>query len=50
MLADERIIRAEASNKYWKTHEFDIVNCKFYDQCKETVYEAGRKEEQKIHG
>jgi len=32
VLADERIIRADAANKYWDNHSFDIVNCKFYDK------------------
>jgi len=50
VVADEQILRGEAANKYWKTHTFDIVNCKFYDADKETEFEKARKEEQKTHG
>jgi hypothetical protein len=36
--ADEEILRAEAAKKFWKTHEFDPVNCKFYDDKKEEKF------------
>lgn len=48
--ADEQILRAEAAQKYWKTHDFDIVNCAFYDQDKENNYDVERKEKAKVHG
>jgi len=38
MVADEQILRAEAAQKYWQTHDFDIVNCKYYDDSKEQKY------------
>lgn len=48
--ADEQILRAEAAQKFWKTHEFDIVNCKYYDDVKEDKYKVVKLEEMKIHG
>jgi hypothetical protein len=48
--ADEQILRAEAAQKFWKTHEFDIVNCKYYDDVKEDKYKVVKTEEMKIHG
>lgn len=48
--ADEQILRAEAAQKFWKTHEFDIVNCKYYDDTKEDKYRVVKQEEMKIHG
>lgn len=50
LVADEKVLRAEAAKKYWKTHDFDIVNCKFYDQAKEDDFLKKRAEEAKIHG
>ena len=35
IIADEQIGRGDAAKKYWKTHEFDIVNCKYYEDDKE---------------
>ena len=43
-------MRAEAAQKYWKTHEFDVVNCKYYDKAKEDVYTKKRAEEMITHG
>lgn len=48
--ADEKILRAEAANKYWKTHDFDIVNCKYYDNDKEETFKNTRAEKAKVHG
>ena len=48
--ADEKILRTEAAQKYWRTHEFDIINCEYYDEDKEQKYDVKRKEESKIHG
>lgn len=48
--ADEQILRAEAAQKFWKTHEMDIVNCKYYDDDKEKTYHDDREAEMKIHG
>lgn len=48
--ADEQILRAEAAHKFWKTHDMDIVNCKFYDDDKEKKYIEAREEEMKVHG
>lgn len=38
--ADSEIQRAEAAQKYWLTHDFDLVMCKLYDAEKETDYRA----------
>lgn len=48
--ADEQILRAEAAQKFWKTHDMDIVNCKYYDDDKEVKYLDTKQEEMKIHG
>ena len=36
--------------KYWKTHEFDPVNIKYFDNEKEDKFVIERAEEAKIHG
>ena len=48
--ADEQIMRADAAQRYWKTHDFDIVNCKFYDDDKEASYKVKALEDAKVHG
>jgi len=35
VVADEKILRAEAAQKFWKTHDYDIVTAKFYEDEKE---------------
>ena len=50
LLADEQIHKAEAALRYWKTHDFDPVNCNYYDQEKEKTFLSKREEEAKIHG
>ena len=50
LAADEEILKAEAALGYWKTHDFDPINCTYYDQAKEEGYLGGRDEEAKIHG
>ena len=50
MVADEKILWAEAANKFWKTHNYDIVTAKFYEDSKETEFQQKRDEEAKIHG
>jgi hypothetical protein len=34
-VTDEQILKAEAAQKYWKTHNFDPIRCKYYDEEKE---------------
>ena len=50
VVADEQISRAEAAQKYWKTHDFDPVNCKYYNDEKEGKFVNERVEESKTHG
>ena len=50
VVTDEQILRAEAAQKYWKTHDFDIINCKYYDGDKEDGYRKKAAEESKVHG
>ena len=50
LMADEQIHKAEAALRYWKTHDFDPVNCNYYDEDKEKEYVTKRNEEAKIHG
>ena len=50
LVADERILRAEAAHKYWKKHDFDILNCRFYDAKKEEEFQKKRAEDALIHG
>lgn len=47
---DEQILKAEAAQRYWKTHDFDPINAKYYDDKKETTFVNKRDEEAKIHG
>ena len=49
-VADDQILRAEAAKRYWKTHEFDLLNCKFYDDSKEKQFVDDRHNEAMIHG
>ena len=44
VVADEQISRAEAAQKYWKTHDFDPVNCKYYNDDKEVTFHGKRDE------
>ena len=48
--ADEDILRAEAAQRYWKTHDFDPITCKYYDEMKETDFAQKIADEAKIHG
>lgn len=48
--ADEQILRAEAAQRFWKTHEFDIINGKYYENDKEDKFVQKRDDEAKIHG
>ena len=50
LLADEQILKAEAAQRYWKTHNFDPVNCNFYNEEKEQEFVKKREEYAKIHG
>jgi len=50
VVADEKVLRAEAAKKYWKTHTFDIVNCQYYDSKKEDDFTKQRGEDAKTHG
>ena len=49
-ITDEKILRAEAAKMYWKFHDFDIINCKYYDDDKEAKFIETRKEKSKTHG
>jgi hypothetical protein len=35
---DQEIQRAEAAQKYWQTHQFDPVNCEYYDPSQEQQF------------
>lgn len=37
-------------SKYWKSHDYDPVFGKFYDESKEKDYQEKRKYEEKEHG
>ena len=50
VVANEQIMRSEAAQKYWKTHDFDPVNCKYYADGKETDFHSKRVAEALIHG
>jgi len=50
LVADEKVLRAEAAKKYWKTHDFDALNCQYYDSEKEKQFLEKRTEEAKTHG
>ena len=50
VIADEKIQKAEAADKYWKTHDFDLINGQYFDADKEAEFCKKRDEEAKIHG
>ena len=50
LTADEQICKAEAAQRYWKTHNFDPVNCNFYNEEKEQDFVKQREEQARIHG
>jgi len=45
VVTDEQICRAEAAKKYWKTHDFDPINCIYYSGDKETDFLENRTAE-----
>ena len=47
---DKKAIRDDAARKFWKSHDFNLVTCKFYDKEKEKKYRAHRAELDKTHG
>ena len=40
----------EIKNKYWKTHDYDPVFGKYYDEHKEEEYQKERKLHEQVHG
>ena len=48
--ANDEIFRAEAAKRYWKTHDYDLLQGKFCDQAKEDKFISDRDAEAKIHG
>ena len=50
VVTDEQIQRAEAAQRYWKTHDFDPVNCVYYDGKKEDEFHVKRIDQALIHG
>jgi len=50
IIADEKIQKAEAADRYWKTHNFDLVNGEYFDAAKEAEFQQKRNDEAKIHG
>jgi hypothetical protein len=50
VVADEKIQKAEAAEKYWKTHGFDAVNGQFFDSSKEAEFVEKRNAEALVHG
>ena len=50
IVADEMILRAEAAQRYWKTHDFDPVRGEFCDGSKEVTFKGERDAYAKIHG
>eukprot|EP00347_Sterkiella_histriomuscorum_P023036 403336202 len=47
---DQEIQRAEAAYKYWQTHQFDPVNCEYYDPNKEKEFVQTKEANMKEHG
>ena len=47
---DKQSIRDEAARKFWKSHDFNLVTCKFYDKEKEKRYRLERRALDKTHG
>jgi hypothetical protein len=47
---DKDIERLNAAKKYWKTHDYDLVNVNYYDPDKEEEFQKTKKEEEKTHG
>jgi len=47
---DQQVAKQTASNKYWATHDFDPVSCKFYSEKKEARFQEKRVVMEKDHG
>jgi hypothetical protein len=47
---DQEIQRAEAAQKYWKTHDFNIINCEHFDNDKEQDFTKTRQDKMTTHG
>jgi hypothetical protein len=43
-------MKAEAAKRYWKTHDYDLLQGKYCDGIKETTFCNDREAEAKIHG
>ena len=50
VIADEKILRAEAAQRYWKTHNFDPIRGEYCNEEKEKKFREDRDAEAKIHG
>lgn len=47
---NDDVMRAEAAKRYWKTHDFDLLQVKYCDNQKESKFLEDRTAEAKIHG
>lgn len=47
---NDEIMKAEAAKRYWKTHDYDLLQGKYCDGIKETTFCNDREAEAKIHG
>ena len=48
--ANDEIMKAEAAKRYWKTHDYDLIQGKYCDTHKESDFVGEREAESKIHG
>jgi hypothetical protein len=47
---NDETAKALAAKKYWQTHDFDPVACRFYDAAKEARFQAKKRELDGRHG
>ena len=47
---NEKAFKLEAASKYWRTHNFNPLTGKYFDDEKEKTYQLAMKEKEKIHG
>jgi hypothetical protein len=43
-------IRKKCEQKFWKTHDFDFIRTRYYDDKKEEAFQEKREEMKKTHG
>lgn len=48
LLQDERRLREDSQKKYWRTHDYNLLEGRYYDEEKERQFQARREELAKV--